>query len=76
MREKNSSPVFMISLILSILIMVAIIAFVAKKDTEEVQQVQQQISTGESTAADFSDVIQDYNDGIQSEYDALEEGLK
>lgn len=75
MRERSNSPVFLIVLILSILIMVIGIMMIAKNDTAEVKRVQEQIQTSEKSAEELSDVIQNVNDDIQSGYDKLDEGI-
>ena len=39
MEKKNNSPVFMVSFILAVLIIVLLVVFIGKKDIEEVQDM-------------------------------------
>ncbi len=75
MRDRNNSPVFLIVLILSILIMVAGVVFIAKKNSETVQQVTQQNQVGENAAENVQNFLQDVNNSTMEGYDQLEEGL-
>ncbi len=75
MNDRNNSPVFLIVLILSILIMVAGVVFIAKKNSETVKQVTQQNQVGENAAENVQDFLQDVNSNMQEGYDALDQGL-
>ena len=75
MNHRNNSPVFLIVLILSILIMVAGVVFIAKKNSETVKQVTQQNQVGENAAENVQDFLQDVNSNMQEGYDALDQGL-
>lgn len=75
MNERNNSPVFLIVLILSILIMVAGVVFIAKKNSETVKQVTQQNQVGENAAENVQDFLQDVNSNMQEGYDVLDQGL-
>ena len=75
MRERSNGPVFLIVLILSIVLMVIGIMAIAKKDTDEVKRVQQEIQTGDQRAEEIADTIQDVNANIEADYNQLDEGL-
>lgn len=75
MRERSNGPVFLIVLILSIVLMVIGIMAIAKKDTDDVKRVQQEIQTGDQRAEEIADTIQDVNANIEADYNQLDEGL-
>jgi len=75
MRERSNGPVFLIVLILSIVLMVIGIMAIAKKDTDEVKRVQQEMQTGDQRAEEIADTIQDVNANIEADYNQLDEGL-
>ncbi|HAL02108.1 MAG TPA: hypothetical protein DCP07_02015 [Lachnospiraceae bacterium] len=74
MKEKHSG-VFFIVLIASVLIVILLVVFFAKRDLDEVQETQSQISVGEEKAQDLEEGVNMYNDADQQRFDNLDQEL-
>lgn len=70
--DKKGSVVGLVALIIVVALTVLIAVFSAKKDVDEMQQMQETINTNEEQVQEIGDSIQDINADIQSGYDELD----
>lgn len=70
--DKKGSVVGLVALIIVVALTVLIAVFSAKKDVDEMQQMQETININEEQVQEIGDSIQDINADIQSGYDELD----
>lgn len=74
--NKKGSVVGIIALILAVAVTVMIAVFSAKKDVDEMQEMQKTINSNEEYVQEMGDSIQNINDDIQAGYDQLDGAIE
>lgn len=74
--KKGTSPVFLVVLLVSVILIVMFAVMEGKKDYEQLEKISETTGSAGTQSEQISDAIQQTNEQIQSEYDNIDDAVE